>query len=186
MSVINRRQALQAFGVASFTPLFSTETPASRKVVVTRPGENRYAYNMAVLRTGAACKLTAQDTNGVCSIFELLTPAKTGPPRHVHHREDEWYYVLSGEFIFEVGERKYLLSAGASIWAPRDIPHVWANTGSSDARIMLLCQPGGFERFFDELAKADMDKDTPGQMGKLMAKYGIEMLGPPLFSSPSH
>ncbi len=48
--------------------------------------------------------------------------------------------------------------------------------------MILLCQPGGFERFFDELAKSEMNKDTPERMVQLMAKYGMEMLGPPLFA----
>jgi mannose-6-phosphate isomerase-like protein (cupin superfamily) len=184
--MMNRRQALQAFGIVSFTPLLSAQAPVDRKVVVVKPGDNRYAYNVAALRTDAACKLTAQDTGGACSLFELVTPPKMGPPRHVHHREDEWYYVLSGEFLFEVGGTKYTLPTGSAIWAPRDIPHVWANPGTVDGRMILLCQPGGFERFFDELAKAEMDKDTLEQMGQLMLKYGMEMLGPPLFDPISH
>ncbi len=181
MSVIGRRQALQFFGLVSFTPLLSAGVPANRKEIVVRPGENRYPYNVAALRTGAACKLTAQDSGGTSSIFELVVPTRTGPPRHVHHREDEWYYVLTGHFAFEVGDTKQTVATGSAVWAPRDIPHVWANTGTADGRMILLCQPGGFEQFFDELARAEMSKDAPAQMVQAMTKYGIEMLGPPLF-----
>jgi mannose-6-phosphate isomerase-like protein (cupin superfamily) len=185
MSVIDRRQALQFFGLISFTPLLSAGVPVNRRGIVVRPGENRYPYSVAAMHTGAACKLTAQDSGGTSSIFELVTPPRTGPPRHIHHREDEWYYVLTGHFAFEVGDLKYTVTTGGAVWAPRDIPHVWANTGTADGRMILVCQPGGFEQFFDEFAKAGISKDAPEQMVQAMAKYGMEMLGPPLFQ-PLH
>jgi quercetin dioxygenase-like cupin family protein len=185
MHIITRRNAMQMFGLASITPLLHAQGITSRQVVTTTPGENRFAYTVPGLKTGAPCKLTAKDTGGACSIFELITPPRMGPPRHVHHREDEWYYVLQGEFLFEVGGVQYALQTGATIWAPRDIPHVWANKGTTDARMILMCQPGGFENFFDELAKAQSDKVTSVEMDRLMAKYGMEMLGPPMFA-PSH
>jgi quercetin dioxygenase-like cupin family protein len=183
--MMNHRQAPGWFGVATVTLLFSEEVVATRKVVVVKLGENRCAYQVASLRTDAACKVTAQDTGVAASIFELVAPSTIGPPRHVHHREDEWYYVLSGDFLFEVGDATYTLSTGATIWAPRKIPHGWANLGTQDARMILPWQPGGFELFFDELARSELKKDTPDQMGKLAAKYGVEVLGPPLFEPPS-
>jgi len=48
--------------------------------------------------------------------------------------------------------------------------------------MIMACTPGGFEAFFDESSKAMMDKASPEQMNKIMAKYGCELLGPPLFS----
>lgn len=151
------------------------------KGVVTNPGENRFAYTVPGLKTGAACKLTSEDSGGACSIFELAAPPRVGPPRHIHHREDEWYYVLAGTMLFEVGDVKYTLQPGGSVWGPRDIPHVWGNPGPAEARMILVCQPGGFEVFFDEFVKAGNDMS---EMNRVMAKYGMEMTGPPLFSLP--
>jgi quercetin dioxygenase-like cupin family protein len=184
MHVISRRKAIQAFGLVSITPLLPMQGQGKvlRNVVVTSPGENRFAYSVPAPRTEAACKLTSKDTSGACSIFELVTAPRTGPPRHVHHREDEWYYVLTGKFLFEVGGVKYTLQPGATIWAPRDIPHVWANTDTVDGKMILLCQPGGFENFFDALAKAEDDKAPPTEMARLLEQFGMEMLGPPLFA----
>ncbi len=122
MPIVNRRQALQHFGIASVTPLLPSETPTARKVVAVKPGENRYEYDVAGLRTSAACKLTSQDTSGASSIFELANQPKMGPPRHVHHREDEWYYVLSGSFLFQVGEAKIHLVDGSSHLGPARYP----------------------------------------------------------------
>ncbi len=181
MPILSRRTALQAFGIASITSLLPAQPLGSRKVVVTKPGENRFAYIDPELRSRAACKLTNEDSLGACSLFELSTPHRGGPPRHIHHREDEWYYVLAGEYLFEVGDVKYTLPVGGSIWAPRDIPHVWANTSTTEGRVILLCQPGGFENFFDAAGKGMMDKASPAQMEQIMNRYGMEVLGPPIF-----
>jgi quercetin dioxygenase-like cupin family protein len=65
---------------------------------------------------------------------------------------------LAGEFVFEVDGLKYTLPAGGTIWAPRDIPHVWVNASTTESRIIFMCQLGGFENFFDALVKGMMDK----------------------------
>ena len=81
------------------------------------------------------------------------------------------------------GGEEHSLLTGASTWLPRGIPHVWANTATTDSKLILMCQPGGFEKFFDEMRKVPMDKKIPDTMRDLMAKYGMEMLGPPIFAS---
>jgi quercetin dioxygenase-like cupin family protein len=181
MPILSRRTALQALGIVSITSLLPAQPVTRRKVVVTKPGENRFAYTVPELRSGAACKVTNEDSLGACSLFELVARPQAGPPRHIHHREDEWYYVLAGEFLFEVDGVKYNLPVGGSIWAPRDMPHVWANTSTTEGRIILMCQPGGFENFFEAFVKGMIDKVSPAQMEQLYASYGMEMLGPPLF-----
>ena len=135
--------------------------------------------------------VTSQDSAGSISMFEFIVAPKSGPPRHVHHCEDETYYMLTGEFLFEVGGTKYSLLPGSTIYAPRDVPHCWANVATAESRMIMACTPGGFEGFFDESSKAMMDKASPEgnshenysgqQMNKIMAKYGCELLGPPLF-----
>jgi mannose-6-phosphate isomerase-like protein (cupin superfamily) len=117
------------------------------------------------------------------TVLGLNALPHSSPFLHIHHREDEWYYVLSGEFIFRAGGEEYKLLAGGSIWLPRGIPHVWANAATVDGKLILMCQPGGFEKFFDEIGSVPMDKKNEGTMKELMAKYGMEMLGPPIFAS---
>ena len=60
---------------------------------------------------------------------------------------------------------------------------MWANTATANGKLILLCQPGGFEHFFDEIGEVPMSKKSPEVMKDLMAKYGMEMLGPPIFAS---
>ena len=64
---------------------------------------------------------------------------------------------------------------------PRDIAHVWGNASQSDGKLLMACQPGGFEKFFDEIGKISAT-DT-AQIKKVMAKYGMDYAGPPLFGA---
>jgi mannose-6-phosphate isomerase-like protein (cupin superfamily) len=176
--MIDRRTLLYCIGAVAATPVLSIAAPATRKVAVAKPGESRFAYSSAQQAALSPCKLTSNDSAGMLSIFELKVPSRSGPVRHIHHREDEWLYVMNGQFRFEVGDEKLDLSPGASVWMPRGVAHVWANTSQSGGQLLMACQPGGFEKFFDELAK--IPAADPAQITKVMAKYGMEYAGPPL------
>lgn len=185
MPSINRRTLLYAFGVASVGSLLNAQTVPGRRAVVAKPGENRFPFANQQQAQNTICKITTEDSGGACSIFELGVPSRSGPPLHVHHREDEWYYALTGEFLFEIGGEQFHLPVGGSIWAPRDARHRWANTSMSEGKLILMCLPGGFEKFFDELGKSPLlNSKEPSeirQLHELHAKYGMELLGPPIF-----
>jgi len=184
MANIDRRTLLYLFGIASVSPLLPAQTVATGKVSVVNPGESRFAFSNALQAKLTPCKLTSEDSAGTLSAFELSALPQTGPYQHVHHREDEWYYVLSGEFLFKAGGVEHTLPLGASIWLPRGIPHVWANTSTSEAKLILVCQPGGFEKFFEEMGTEMAKVDSSSaqiKMKEVMRKYGMELLGPPLF-----
>ena len=68
-------------------------------------------------------------------------------PRHTHTREDEVYYVLRGELEVIVGEEVFILSAGDTLMAPRDIPHQLRNSGNVENHYLLMFSPSGFEEF---------------------------------------
>lgn len=85
--------------------------------------------------------------------------------------------------MFRAGGEEFNLSTGGSVWLPRGIPHVWANTATTEGKLILMCQPGGFEKFLDEIGNVPISRKSPDTMKELMAKYGMEMLGPPIFAS---
>jgi quercetin dioxygenase-like cupin family protein len=185
---IKRRTLLYAFGILSFRSMLPAETIVRGKVAVSKLDESRFAFSDSQQASLTSCKLTAEDSGGTLSVLELHVLPQSGPALHVHHREDEWYYVLAGEFLFRVGGETHILPVGSSIWLPRDIPHVWANTSAADGKLILTCQPGGFEKFFEEMgremAKIPSDSAAADQrMNEIMAKYGMELLGPPLLKS---
>jgi mannose-6-phosphate isomerase-like protein (cupin superfamily) len=125
MSNIDRRTLLYAFGITSVTAMFPAQAAAAGKVVVAKPAENRFPFGSAAQAKASPCKVTSEDSEGACTIFEMNAMPRSGPFLHVHHREDEWYYVVSGEFLFRAGDDEHSLLTGGSIWLPRGIPHVW-------------------------------------------------------------
>ena len=45
-------------------------------------------------------------------ILENTFLAKGGPARHLHYEQEEWFYILEGEFQFEVGAERFHLHPG--------------------------------------------------------------------------
>jgi mannose-6-phosphate isomerase-like protein (cupin superfamily) len=76
-------------------------------------------------------KVSAQDTNGGLSVTEIIDVEKGGPARHLHHEQEEWFYVLQGEYVIEVGEERYELGPGDCALAPRKVAHTWAYVGEA-------------------------------------------------------
>ncbi len=111
-------------------------------------------------------------------ILENTFHAKGGPARHLHYDQDEWFYALEGEFLFEVGTERFRLQPGDSLMAPRRVPHVWAFVGEARGRILVAFFPAGkMEAFFREVTRANaMPPQDPG----IWRAYDMELLGPPL------
>ena len=111
-------------------------------------------------------------------IIENILLEKGGPAKHLHYDQDEWFYVLEGDFLVEVGNEQFKMKPGDSILAPRKIPHVWAYTGGEWGRMLIAFMPAGImEAFFREVTKANA---MPPQDLELWRAYGMELIGPPL------
>jgi mannose-6-phosphate isomerase-like protein (cupin superfamily) len=125
-------------------------------------------------------KFSGADTAGNLLLIEQIDDKKGGPPRHVHHRQDEWFYVVHGVYVIEVGEERFELESGDSVLAPRGIPHVWAHMGDSIGRLLIGFQPAGeMEAFFAASTKLDGIPAGP-DLARLFSEHGMELLGPPL------
>ena len=72
------------------------------------------------------------------------------PRRHIHHREDEAFYVLDGQLTFHVGDAVLTAAAGSLAFAPMGIPHTFT-VDTEPSRILVITSPAGFERFVFEL-----------------------------------
>lgn len=78
-------------------------------------------------------------------------------PLHVHSREDELFYVMEGEHLVTRGDDEFRLRPGEAIFLPREVPHAQRRVVRGEGRQLVICTPGGFERFFRELAQADQE-----------------------------
>lgn len=132
-------------------------------------------------------KATSEQTGGALGLIEHTVPPGAGSPWHLHHNEDESFYVLEGEILFIVGEDRQRIGAGPGtfVFGPRDVPHGFRNGSSAPARMLLQVTPGGFEHFALTLARPASEPDAslagPPDMETLLAeaaKYNVEILGP--------
>jgi quercetin dioxygenase-like cupin family protein len=132
-------------------------------------------------------KASAETTAGRVAVIEHLSPRGSGSPLHVHHREDEWFYVIEGELTFWVGGQVIDAPAGSFVYGPRDIPHTFT-VSSETARYLLVTEPGDFAAFMRTQSVPATDQVIPppateppdvAALAQVAAEYGIEILGPP-------
>jgi quercetin dioxygenase-like cupin family protein len=127
-------------------------------------------------------KVSAKDTAGAWSMFDGVAPPGCGVPLHIHPNQDEWFWVLQGKFMFEVGDERFELTPGMSLLAPRRVPHRWKNSHASDGRMLVMVQPaGGLEEFFDRINRLPADQQQDHELiNRMFSEHDMEVLGPPL------
>lgn len=130
-------------------------------------------------------RASAETTGGAFGLMEHWEmPAGFASPYHVHHSEDEAFYVLEGELAIVVDGEWMRAGPGTYAFGPREIPHGFKVHGSEPVRMLLLCSPGGFENFVLELSEpepAPGAEPSPPDMEKLgaaAARFNIDLLGP--------
>lgn len=153
------------------------------KGFVTKAGESRggehFTMRGVTLNT-LDVKFSGADTNGDWVLFEQSghTP-KGGPPLHVHPLQDEFFYVIAGDYRFQVGEDFYELHPGDTIFLPRTVPHAFVQR-SEVAKMLVSYQPAGkMEAFFRKTSQ----RTTPlssAEMAQLFAEHEMRVVGPPL------
>jgi mannose-6-phosphate isomerase-like protein (cupin superfamily) len=144
---------------------------------------DRYAEELLIMGGRFDCKVSGKDTGGDLCIYDTLREAKGGPAFHRHHYQDEWFYVVRGEFIVKVGEGTFKLYPGDSAFGPRKVPHAFAKISDGEAQLLVLFQPAGtIEDFFKQMSKQgrDVPRDQEAVPKGLFEQHGMEVLGPPL------
>ncbi|MEP6612257.1 MAG: cupin domain-containing protein [Mucilaginibacter sp.] len=125
-------------------------------------------------------KVSGKDTDGDLAIFEQtsLSPGR-GTPLHIHPLQDEIFYVLEGSYFFKVGDDKFHLTAGESIFLPRNVPHGWTQV-SEKGKMTVTFQPAGkLEEFFVTMQALDHEP-TPAEVAKIFADHEMRVVGPPV------
>ncbi len=125
-------------------------------------------------------KVSGKDTDGDLAIFEQtsLSP-KRGTPLHLHPFQDEIFYILDGEYYFQVGDEKHYLKVGDSIFLPRKVPHAWTQMSEKGKMTVILQPAGKLEEFFVAMASLE-NVPTPEEIAAIFAAHEMEVVGPPL------
>ncbi|MBS1800312.1 MAG: cupin domain-containing protein [Acidobacteria bacterium] len=122
-------------------------------------------------------KTSPRETSGNLFMIEHSNLLAGGPPLHFHHSQDEWFYVMEGEVLFQVGEKRVQLKAGDSVLAPRKIPHAFTGAGATPGKMLIAFTPAGkMEQFFQEIAHGKVNMMDPA----LFQRYDMTLVGPPI------
>lgn len=130
-------------------------------------------------------KVDSDITGGSFSVTEMLVAPSPvlGAPPHIHHNEDEAFYVLEGTVSYRLGGQEAQVSAGSLVFIPRGTLHAFNNVGADAARLLFVLSPAGFEHFFEEIGEAARSRSLPPppgppnmeQLRTLAEKYGFSL-----------
>jgi quercetin dioxygenase-like cupin family protein len=159
----------------------TVQTQELKPVAVARnEGQARWWFDsLAVIKASSA------DTGGQMTIIEITEPPNAVAPLHVHHREDEGFWILEGDATFEVGGTTIEAHAGDFLFGPRDIPHRYS-VGPAGCRMLFIVTPGGFEDMVVAMSKPAASRTLPppsteepdwARVAEIAKAYGNELLG---------
>lgn len=132
-------------------------------------------------------KAVGEQTNGQYALFEIETKPQSGPPPHIHNREDEAFYIQQGEVEFYLDERTVVATPGTFLYSPRGQRHHYRVVSSEPAKMLCWVTPAGIEQFFTEVgtvldnASSSPVPVTPEAIERMIStapNYGIVILLP--------
>ena len=189
MKEMQRRSFLQLALAAIPSSLIGQSSATSSlasgaKAVRVTAGADREGQTRSIGISNTTYKILTQDTGGALFTLEQLNHKKGGPQRHLHHAQDEFWYVLEGEYVFEIGSERFRLKAGDCILGPREVPHAWAFVGDSTGRLLISFTPAGkMEAFFNQRFPPGSTPRTYSHTeddAAVARTFGMELLGPPM------
>jgi mannose-6-phosphate isomerase-like protein (cupin superfamily) len=155
----------------------------ARRPYLLRRGEGESVWSLGGRFT---TKVVDAESLGRFALVEATAFRSTEPPLHIHHREDEAWYVLDGQMTFYVGDEVLEARERSFVFAPSGIPHTFT-VDVEPSHVLVFASPAGFERFALELGEAATSDAPPSGLavpgpdvlGPIAERFGIEVVGPP-------
>ena len=155
-----------------------TVSPVKPELHVVGADEDRYGQYHTMGISHLIFKVSGSETGGGMFVVEHLHLTPGGPSLHLHLNQEEWFYVMEGSVIFQVGEQQLTLKAGESVLAPRRVPHTFSSVAEGESRMMIaFCPAGKMEQYFRDAA----DPKSPRAEAEYLRKYDMELVGPSPF-----
>ena len=121
-------------------------------------------------------RIASSQTMGSYAVIEIVADPHNGVPLHIHSREEEHFIVLEGTLDIAAGDRRWDAPAGTSVTVKRGVPHAWCNPSEMPLHMLVVFSPGRIDGLFKAVAGVDdVDKITA-----IAARYGTQLIGPPL------
>ncbi|TFF35231.1 cupin domain-containing protein [Mucilaginibacter psychrotolerans] len=153
---------------------------AARAGFVIRKGKSR--FNEHTIITGNCpvdIKVSAKDTGGALTVNEYTGLTKGGPPLHIHPAQDEVFYVMEGEHLFQLGNEQFYLHPGDTIFIPRNTPHAPCQLSDSGKYLFFFTPSGKMEDFFRALSQLKPGF-TAAEATKIFESHDMKIVGPPV------
>lgn len=152
------------------------------KAVIVKAGKARNDQAMALFEGDSFhTKVGTKDTDGDIYVFESSRIKEGGPSYHLHYEQDEYWYILKGEFLFKVGDEEFTAKEGDSVFGPRMVPHAFSKVGEGEAKLLMFFQPAGkMEALFQQISEGKFSKLTEEEKAKINHAHGVKRVGPPL------
>ena len=167
------------FPIFAFGKETNLKSEKRSKGFLVKANESRFGEKTIVGTSPNDIKISTKDTDGNLTIFEYLGNDKGGPPLHVHLMQDEIFYILEGDYIFQVGDEKFTAKSGDTVFAPRQTPHAFAQI-SEKGKMFYLFQPSGKMEDFFRKAGEMKGAPSPEQGANLFEDHDMKIVGPPL------
>lgn len=164
--------------VAGTPTVDSSSSPAVQPFVL-REHEGRANTVYNVFGMDKFVKISGDDTDGRFVLFFGLYAKHDSAPMHIHIGEDETFYVLEGEVLFQVDNERHTLQPGDTIFLPRTHPHTYLVL-SDTARMLFMLSPAGKNEAFFQLLSQLKTLPSPAEMQEIFGAYGQKLVGPPL------
>ncbi len=126
-------------------------------------------------------KVTGEDTGGALDYFIVEVAPKSGPPLHLHHKQEETIHVLKGRYKVRIGDEIFYCNEGDFAYLPSNVPHAFFNLTDEPGEVIVVYAPGGGHKFYEELGPLTRNgKPEHKVVAELFTKYDMTLLGPPL------
>jgi quercetin dioxygenase-like cupin family protein len=162
-----------------FAPVLEPQAAAAPQVHLIRAHEDRLGENHAPGYGEILFKTSTAETPSVFVIEHTQIMPGWGPPVHLHPAQEEWFYLLDGQVLAQVGDQRVTLHPGDSMLGPRNVPHGFMAIGPTPAHMLITFTPAGqMEQFFRDTVAVG-----PQQAASVFSRYGMKLVGPPLTQS---
>ncbi len=167
-------------GFIKFSCQKATNTLTGFKVNSGEARKNKHFKMKGVTLNLLDLKISSSDTNGGLAVFEQtgFTPMG-GPPLHVHLYQDEFFYIVEGEYLFQCGDEKFQMTVGDTIFLPRNVQHAFIQL-TEKAKVIVSYLPAGKMENFFKTTDAWNSPPTMEEINKVFEDHDMKVVGPSL------